>query len=67
MIVIDDRRRFEDITEESVQNCKDMGISFCTVLSDCKLYDHIEQKEKEITYETYPDYHDETHADWRFK
>ena len=67
MIVIDDRRRFEDITEDSVQSCKDMGISFCTVLSDCKLYDHIEQKEKEITYETYLNYHDETYADWSFK
>lgn len=44
-----------------------MDISFCTVLSDCKLYDHIKQKEKELTYETYPNYHDETYADWNFK
>ena len=41
-------------------------ISFCTVLSDCKLYDLIEQKEKEITYVTYPNYHDETYANWSF-
>lgn len=64
MIVIDDRRIFEDMTEESVQRCKDAGISFCTVLSDCKLYDLIEQKGKEIAYVTYPNYHDETYADW---
>lgn len=67
MIVIDDRRRFEGITKESLQKCKAEGISFCTVLSDCKLYDLIEQKEKEITYVTYPNYHDETYADWSFK
>lgn len=67
MIVIDDRCRFEDITEESVQSCKAAGISFCTVLSDRKLYDLIEQKEKEITYVTYPNYHDETYADWSFQ
>lgn len=41
--------------------------NYCTVLSDCKLYDLIEQKEKEITYVTYPNYHDETYADWSFK
>ena len=64
MIVIDDRCRFESITEESLQKCKSEEISFCTVLSDCKLYDLTEQKEKEITYVTYPNYHDETYADW---
>ena len=67
MIVIDDRCRFESITEESLQKCKSEEISFCTVLSDCKLYDLIEQKEKEITYVTYPNYHDETYANWSFK
>ena len=67
MIVIDDRCRFESITEESLQKCKSEEISFCTVLSDCKLYDLTEQKEKEITYVTYPNYHDETYADWSFK
>ena len=66
MIVIDDRCRFESITEESLQKCKSEEISFCTVLSDCKLYDLTEQKEKEITYVTYPNYHDETYADWSF-
>ena len=66
MIVIDDRGRFADITEESLQKCKAEEISFCTVLSDCKLYDLIEKKEKEITYVTYPNYHDETYADWSF-
>ena len=64
MIVIDDRRRFDDITKEYLHNCKTVGISFCTIISDCALYDLIEQKEKKITYVTYPNYHDETYADW---
>ena len=67
MVVIDNKRRYEGITEESIERCKAEEISFCTVLSDCKLYDLIEQKEKEITYVTYPNYHDETYADWSFK
>ena len=37
MIVIDDRCRFESITEESLQKCKSEEISFCTVLSDCMI------------------------------
>ena len=64
MIVIDDRRRFDDITKEYLHNCKAVGISFCTIISDCALYDLIEQKEKKITYVTYSNYHDETYADW---
>lgn len=67
MVVIDNKRRYEGITEESIERCKAEEISFCTVLSDCKLYDLIEQKEKEITYATYPNYHDETYANWSFK
>ena len=64
MVVIDDSRRFDDITKEYLHNCKAVGISFCTIISDCALYDLIEQKEKKITYVTYPNYHDETYADW---
>lgn len=67
MVVIDNKRRYEGITEESIERCKAEKISFCTVLSDCKLYDLMEQKEKEITYVTYPNYHDETYANWSFK
>ena len=67
MVVIDNKRRYEGITEESIERCEAEEISFCTVLSDCKLYDLIEQKEKEITYVTYPNYHDETYANWSFK
>ena len=67
MIVIDDRHKFEDMTEESIQSCKAERISFCTVLSDCELYDLIEQKKKKITYVTYMNYHNETYADWNFR
>ena len=67
MVVIDNKRRYEGITEESIERCKAEEISFCKVLSDYKLYDLIEQKEKEITYVTYPNYHDETYANWSFK
>ena len=64
MVVIDDKRRFEVITEESIERCKDEKISFCTILSDRKLYDLFEQKEKEVTYVTFLNYHDETYAQW---
>lgn len=67
MIVMNDRQPFEYITEQSIKNCKKDNISFCTILSDCKLYDLIEQKEKEIKYFTYWNYHDETYADWWFE
>ena len=50
MIVVDDRSKFENITEQSAEICKAAGISFCTVLSDRSLYDLTEQKEKELTY-----------------
>ncbi|MBQ3603137.1 MAG: hypothetical protein IJA02_04815 [Clostridia bacterium] len=67
MIVTDDRSRFDNILEESLQNCKSAGISFCLILSDCELYDLVEQKAKKITYVTYPNYHDEIYADWSFE
>ena len=67
MAVIDNKRRYEGITIESIERCKAEEISFCTGLSDFKLYDLMEQKEKEITYVTYPNYHDETYANWSFK
>ena len=67
IIVIDDRRRFEDMTEESIQCCKDVGISFCSIVSGCAMYDLFEQKTKVIDYYTYPNYHDETYADWSFQ
>ncbi len=67
MIVIADRSRFDGMTEESIQKCKEQEISFCTILSKSKMYDLIEQKEKEITYRTYLNYHDETYADWSFQ
>ena len=66
MVVVDDRSKFENITEQSAEICKAAGISFCTVLSDRRLYDLTEQKEKELTYVTYPNYHDETYANWTF-
>ena len=67
MIVLEDGEQFQKLTEESLRMCKEAGISFCTVLSDRRLYDLMEQSEKELTYETYLNYHDETCADWRFR
>lgn len=64
MIVMKDSSAFQSITARSVQACKTENISFCTVLSDRKLYDLIGQKEMEVRYVTYPNYHDETYADW---
>lgn len=64
MIVMRDSHAFENITERSMQACKAESISFCIILSELKLYDFIEQKEKELKYVTYPNYHDEIYADW---
>lgn len=64
MIVTQDGSAFENLTEDSRQICREENISFCILLSDRKLYDLIEQKEMEINYVTYPNYHDETYADW---
>lgn len=64
MIVMKDSHAFQTITEKSMQACKAEGISFCMILSERKLYDFMEQREKEIHYAAYPNYHDETYADW---
>ena len=65
MIVVNDASIFDSLTEESAAKCKNLDmISFCTVLSENTLYDLFEQKEKKISYVTYPNYHDETYADW---
>ena len=64
MVVMEDNHAIRNITEKSMQACRAEGISFCTILSELKLYDLIEQKEKEVKYVTYPNYHDETYADW---
>lgn len=64
MVVLDDPKQFEKITGQTVQVCKAEGISFCTLVSDRRLYDLMEQAQKEIICEEYPNYHDETYADW---
>ena len=65
MIVVDDASVLDAITEESVAKCKNLDmISFCTVTSERSFFDLFEQKEKTISYVTYPNYHDETYADW---
>ena len=65
MIVVDDASVLDAITEESAAKCKNLDmISFCTVTSENSFYDLFEQKEKMISYVTYPNYHDETYADW---
>jgi hypothetical protein len=70
MIVVSDARVLDAITEESAAKCKNLDmISFCTVTSENSFYDLFEQKEKTISYVTisyvtYPNYHDETYADW---
>ena len=65
MIVVDDASVLDGITEESAARCRDLGmISFCKVTSEKTYIDLFEQKEKTISYVTYPNYHDETYADW---
>ena len=68
MVVADDRSRFENITEDSLRRCKNAGISFCTVLSDRKMYDLIAQEEKEIVYSTFQSpLDDDLICTWRFQ
>lgn len=64
MIVMENGDAFRNVTEKSIASCKAEQISFCTILSECELYDLIEHKAKTIKYTTYPNYHDETYADW---
>lgn len=65
MIVVSDASMFDSITEESAAKCKDLDmISFCTITSENSFFDLFDQKEKMISYVTYPNYHDETYADW---
>lgn len=66
MIVADDSFASEALTPEILALCKQADISFCTLLSDRSIYDWTDQKVKQITYTTYPNYHDETHAEWYF-
>ena len=68
MIVVDNASVLYAITEESAEKCKNLDmISFCTVTSEKSFFDLFEQKEKTISYVTYPNYHDETYADWCFE
>ena len=64
MFVLKDGGAFQQITEQSLHACISESISFCTVLSDRSMYDLTEQKKKEVEYITYPNYHDETYAEW---
>lgn len=67
MVVVENGDAFRNATEKSIASCKAEQISFCTILSECELYDLIEHKAKTIEYTTYPGYHDETYADWWLK
>lgn len=64
MVVMENGDDFRNVTERSIVSCKAEQISFCTILSECELYDLIEHKVKTIEYIKYPNYHDETYADW---
>lgn len=67
MIVLDNKDTFAALSEEAAQKCIDADISFCAIISDTALYDCIEQVNKTITFEYYPNYHDETHTHWSFE
>lgn len=64
VIVVKDGSQLRNISGESVQTLKDAEISFCTITSWNSLYDLLEQREKKIAYKEYPNYHDETYANW---
>ena len=56
----------DSVPEEAVQGCRDAGVSFCRVLGEDRLYDLIERREMRVAWVEYPNYHDETYADWYF-
>ena len=67
MVVMDTDAPFRALPPEDVEKCKEAGISFCTHLTEQTLFDLTEQETKWISYHTYPNYHDETYADWFFQ
>ncbi|MBR5595947.1 MAG: hypothetical protein IKW30_00890 [Lachnospiraceae bacterium] len=64
MVVTNYEPSYQAFNEESIRICKSENISFCTILSECSLYDYIEQKEVKIEYTTFWNYHDETYGAW---
>lgn len=64
MVVMADIRCFDSMEAETKLACREANISFCTILSENSLYDLTEETEKKIDYVTYPNYHDETYANW---
>lgn len=64
MVVLANEEQYKPISEESIQQCKLQGISFCYMLSDHEFYDLTEGKKKTVVYSEYPNYHDEIHAKW---
>lgn len=67
MVVVADVTPFRHLGEDIRQACREANVSFCTILTENSLYDLIEQKEKQIDYDTHPGYHDETYAEWWLK
>lgn len=67
MVVMADIRCFDSMEAETKLACREANISFCTILSENSLYDLMEEKEQKIDYVTYPNYHDETYANWWLK
>lgn len=67
MVVVADVNPFRHLGEDIRQACREANVSFCTILTESSLYDLIEQKEQQIDYDTHPNYHDETYAEWWLK
>lgn len=65
-VVVADHVPLEEAAAKHADVCREAEVFFCKLTSDHSLYDMTEQSEKAIEYITYPNYHDETYADWSF-
>lgn len=66
MVVLEDDRAIRAITREEIAFCREMGISFCTLLTDHSIYDFTKQKERTISCHEYAGSVDDaaTYGNW---
>lgn len=64
MIELPDKECFEKMGAEDLQCCTAAGVSFFVMTSDHEMYDLTEDRRKKFVYDTHPNYHDETYAEW---
>lgn len=69
MVVVEDDRVIEQLTEAEIARCREAKLSFCTILSKNSLYDLLEKEKRVIECEEYPGSVDDaaTYGRWYFE